>query len=78
MRKCKNCKSINLDYKEDFIIRYTAWWQWLAGWIGSIVATIFMPIIGIPAIIALIVSMFRRKKKVYTYTCRDCGYVKEI
>ncbi len=72
--KCKNCKSKKLSYKEDFKIIKIRWWQWLLSLIGSIIATIYVPIIGIPAIIAVLVTGLRKKKKIYTYTCQDCGY----
>lgn len=77
-RKCKECKSTNLTYHEDWEIRHWTWWQWVIAWVMvPVVSIVFLPM-GIIYIIFLLYNMFKKKVKIYTYTCKDCGYESKV
>ena len=78
-QRCEKCKSTNLEYKEDFIVRKsTKWWEWL--FIISGVVFLF----SVSTILALFVAVWmipynlKRKKTIYTYVCNDCGYTGKV
>lgn len=78
-RKCENCKSEKLEYKEEMTVRHWTWWQWVIGWVCAIA---FFPLgaafVGIPLIIYLIYCMVKKKQMILSYTCQECGFTKKL
>ncbi len=77
-RKCDKCKSTNLTYDETWEVRHWAWWQILIAVVTTPIIIIYLPIIGIPLLIYLIYVAIKKKKRIYTYICQDCGFTKQI
>jgi len=77
-RKCKQCKSTALAYSENIEIRYWAWWQWVIGWVATIIFLIFAFPFGLILLIFMIFSVCKKKRKIYTYTCQECGYTQKV
>lgn len=77
-RKCANCKSTDLLYSEQIEVRYWAWWQWLIGWLGTTIFLVAVFPFGLILLIFMIYSVFKKKRKVYTYKCQSCEYVSKV